>query len=459
MHRGRIVERGPGDDVLLRPAGPVHPAAGRRRARPRNPFPPGRSVLIRQYLHDGWQLTATTNEVPDNVRGRTVPATVPGSTHLDLLASGLITDPFLDRAEDRADLDAPRGLALPHHLPRRRRRRPGEQADLVFDGPGHRRRRRAQRARARPHREHAPQLPLRRPAAPRRRRQRPHGVVLLRADPRREGRGRARPARARQRAPVQHDPQDGLQLRLGLGTGPADRGDLAAGPAGALAHRAARPGPADRDRDRGRDRPRRAARRRRVGARHRRDPDAADHRRRAQRTVAVPAGQTDPWSPAIDVPDAELWWPAGYGEQPLYDLDVVLRGGYRAARPAPRGGSGSARSPWTRRPTSIGTPFTAGGQRTSRSSSRAPTGFPTTTSSPGSPASGWRGGWTRPWPRTSTCCGCGAAGSTSPTTSTTSATSAESWSGRTSRSRAPPTRRRNRCAASSRPRPARTSRA
>ena len=59
--------------------------------------------MIRQYLHDGWQLTATTNEVPDNIRGRTVPATVPGSTHLDLLASGLITDPFLDRAEEELE--------------------------------------------------------------------------------------------------------------------------------------------------------------------------------------------------------------------------------------------------------------------------------------------------------------------------------------------------------------------
>ncbi|SDG61067.1 beta-mannosidase [Lentzea fradiae] len=56
--------------------------------------------MIRQYLHDGWQLSATTNEVPDDVRGRTVPATVPGGTHLDLLAAGLITDPFLDRAEE-----------------------------------------------------------------------------------------------------------------------------------------------------------------------------------------------------------------------------------------------------------------------------------------------------------------------------------------------------------------------
>ncbi|WP_394619068.1 glycoside hydrolase family 2 protein [Lentzea sp. JNUCC 0626] len=55
--------------------------------------------MIRQHLHDGWQLTATTTEVPDDIRGKTVPATVPGSTHLDLLASGLITDPYLDRAE------------------------------------------------------------------------------------------------------------------------------------------------------------------------------------------------------------------------------------------------------------------------------------------------------------------------------------------------------------------------
>ncbi len=55
--------------------------------------------MIRQHLHGGWQLTATTSEVPDHVRDRTVPATVPGSSHLDLLAAGLIPDPLLDRAE------------------------------------------------------------------------------------------------------------------------------------------------------------------------------------------------------------------------------------------------------------------------------------------------------------------------------------------------------------------------
>ncbi|MDX8051677.1 glycoside hydrolase family 2 protein [Lentzea sp. BCCO 10_0798] len=89
--------------------------------------------MIRQYLHDGWQLTAATNEVPDNIRGRTVPAAVPGSTHLDLLASGLITDPFLDRAEEE--------LAWMHRADWRysttflaATARPGQRVDLVFDG-------------------------------------------------------------------------------------------------------------------------------------------------------------------------------------------------------------------------------------------------------------------------------------------------------------------------------------
>ncbi|MFD9700370.1 glycoside hydrolase family 2 protein [Lentzea sp. NPDC059081] len=87
--------------------------------------------MIRQYLHDGWQLTATTNEVPDNIRGRTVPATVPGGTHLDLLASGLITDPFLDRAEAE--------LTWVHRADWRYRTTflataSSGRADLVFDG-------------------------------------------------------------------------------------------------------------------------------------------------------------------------------------------------------------------------------------------------------------------------------------------------------------------------------------
>ena len=37
----------------------------------------------------------------------------------------------------------------------------------------------------------------------------------------------------------------------------------------------------------------------------------------------MPAGQRPP-TVVAEVPDAELWWPRGYGEQPLYDCDVTL---------------------------------------------------------------------------------------------------------------------------------------
>ncbi|RBM07284.1 glycoside hydrolase family 2 protein [Streptomyces sp. PT12] len=56
--------------------------------------------MIRHALHDGWQLTATAGPVPQDIAGRTVPAQVPGSAHLDLLAAGLIPDPYLDRVEE-----------------------------------------------------------------------------------------------------------------------------------------------------------------------------------------------------------------------------------------------------------------------------------------------------------------------------------------------------------------------
>ncbi|CAM3311872.1 glycoside hydrolase family 2 protein [Kibdelosporangium persicum] len=89
--------------------------------------------MIRQHLHDGWQLTATGGEIPSAVAGRTVPATVPGSTHLDLLAAGLIPDPFLDRNEEelrwmhRADWRYSTSFAVDPPAP-------GERVDLVFDG-------------------------------------------------------------------------------------------------------------------------------------------------------------------------------------------------------------------------------------------------------------------------------------------------------------------------------------
>jgi len=57
--------------------------------------------MFRQFLHDGWSVRAVGDlgEAPDNVRGRDIPAAVPGCVHTDLLAAGLIEDPYLDRNE------------------------------------------------------------------------------------------------------------------------------------------------------------------------------------------------------------------------------------------------------------------------------------------------------------------------------------------------------------------------
>ena len=89
--------------------------------------------MNRQELHDGWRIEAVAGPVPDPVRGRALPATVPGSAHLDLLAAGLIDDPYLDTAEAdvawmhragwRYTLDFESSAAASE-----------ERADLVFDG-------------------------------------------------------------------------------------------------------------------------------------------------------------------------------------------------------------------------------------------------------------------------------------------------------------------------------------
>ncbi|ANZ43224.1 beta-mannosidase [Lentzea guizhouensis] len=88
--------------------------------------------MERQTLHDGWQLSVVAGPAPDSLRGVRVPAVVPGSTHLDLLAAGHVEDPFLDRAEEslrwmhrtewRYDTVFDASVA------------PGERADLVFEG-------------------------------------------------------------------------------------------------------------------------------------------------------------------------------------------------------------------------------------------------------------------------------------------------------------------------------------
>lgn len=56
--------------------------------------------MTRQALHEGWTLRAVEGpQVPAAIAGRAVPATVPGCVHTDLLAAGLIPDPYLDDNE------------------------------------------------------------------------------------------------------------------------------------------------------------------------------------------------------------------------------------------------------------------------------------------------------------------------------------------------------------------------
>jgi beta-mannosidase len=50
-------------------------------------------------LNDGWTVRAVGGPAPHDVAGIVVPAAVPGCVHLDLLAAGLIPDPYLDTNE------------------------------------------------------------------------------------------------------------------------------------------------------------------------------------------------------------------------------------------------------------------------------------------------------------------------------------------------------------------------
>ncbi|MGC5169106.1 glycosyl hydrolase 2 galactose-binding domain-containing protein [Microbacterium sp. DT81.1] len=57
------------------------------------------TALTRRELHSGWQVTAAAGPAPAPIAAASVPASVPGSIHTDLLAEGLIPDPYLDDNE------------------------------------------------------------------------------------------------------------------------------------------------------------------------------------------------------------------------------------------------------------------------------------------------------------------------------------------------------------------------
>ncbi len=54
---------------------------------------------MKRTLHRGWTVRAVGGDHPVELEGRDIPATVPGCVHTDLLAAGLIPDPYLDLNE------------------------------------------------------------------------------------------------------------------------------------------------------------------------------------------------------------------------------------------------------------------------------------------------------------------------------------------------------------------------
>ncbi|MFD0820608.1 glycoside hydrolase family 2 protein [Micromonospora zhanjiangensis] len=89
-------------------------------------------------LHSGWRLTLAeaAADTPERVRGASVEATVPGCVHTDLMAAGLLADPYLDRNEDQqrwvGDSDWRYATTLPVDGPAAPST--ADRIDLVFDG-------------------------------------------------------------------------------------------------------------------------------------------------------------------------------------------------------------------------------------------------------------------------------------------------------------------------------------
>lgn len=90
-------------------------------------------VIVRE-LHDGWTVTPAGGDVPERVRAAgAVPATVPGSIHTDLLAAGLIGDPYAGLNE-AAQVWLHRSAWDYRTVVEAAAPDPGERVDLVFDG-------------------------------------------------------------------------------------------------------------------------------------------------------------------------------------------------------------------------------------------------------------------------------------------------------------------------------------
>ncbi|MGN7703859.1 glycosyl hydrolase 2 galactose-binding domain-containing protein [Cellulosimicrobium sp. 22601] len=307
--------------------------------------------LVCRELHEGWSARAVGGPVPAHVAGVTVPASVPGSVHTDLLAAGLIPDPYLDDHEnlvawvgrcdweyrttfawsatdtpglDRHDLafdgldtvatvslNGTRVLSARNQFRTFRVAvadllREGENELVVrFASPVRYADRESLALGYRPQVNKHPYNAIRKSAcsfgwdwgidAP---------SVGLWKPVRLESWSAARLASVRPLVSV--DLPDDASSRAG---------HLATAPGRVAVHVDVERAPLDPDAPgSGGDRPL-AVRVSLRGPSGRHDAE-----------VALPAGATTAVVP-VDVPDAALWWPRGYGEQPLYDVEVELAAG------------------------------------------------------------------------------------------------------------------------------------
>lgn len=94
-------------------------------------------MKVRTPLSQGWTLRLNTDrgipeDAPSQLAGATVPAQVPGCVHTDLMAADLLADPYLDRNESEAAWVGRADWTYVTELPRRDSA--FERAELVFDG-------------------------------------------------------------------------------------------------------------------------------------------------------------------------------------------------------------------------------------------------------------------------------------------------------------------------------------
>ena len=396
---------------------------------------------MRSRLHEGWTVRRRRAACP------TSRPPCPGCVHTDLLAAGLIPDPYLDDNETRlawiGRTDWVYETTFDWHADGRRARRPG------LRRPGHRRRRSTLNGVVvGRHRQHAPLLPVRR----RRRCCAPGDNTCGSRSTRAVRVRRARSATRSATGPAPTTSRSTSSARwpaTSAGTGARRSSPPASG--GRSACTRGRPPGWPRSGHWSpwrRRRPGRGARRRRAAP----PTSPADGDRLASAGVTAEAGSpagADRAVVTLDRPGPALWWPRGYGDQPLLRPRRVAAAPTDVAWTAGAPDRASARSARHRRRRVHAFVSVNDVPVFVRGVNWIPDDcFPdrVTAASGCRPARPGRRRQRQP------AAGLGRRPSTSPTTSTTSPTSSGSWSGRTSCSPAPPTPRRSRSPPRSRPR-------